>query len=54
MRIEWAEQPSAQIENLNGQLKPALDPKKCSLARWTHSILIQQNGTRKGIEGISI
>ena len=30
----------------------ALDPKPCSLAAWTHSIRIQQNGAWKGIGGV--
>ena len=44
----------ALFENLNGRLGPALDPKPYSLAGWTRSIRIQQNGAWKGMGGISI
>ena len=52
MRIERVQLASAQFENLNGRLLgPALDAKPyfCSLALWTYSIRIQQNGEWKGI-----
>ena len=52
--IELVQRVSAQFENLNGHLRPALDPKPCSLARWTRSIHIQQNGAWRRIGGISI
>ena len=43
-RVQWA---SAQFENFNSRLRPALDPKPRSLACWT--CYIQQNGTWIGI-----
>ena len=52
MRIERVQRASAQFENVNIRLGPALDPKPCSLANWTHSIRIQQDGTWKGIGGV--
>ena len=48
-RVKWA---SAQFENLNGRLGPALDPNPCSLDRWTRSIRIQQNGAWKEVGGV--
>ena len=45
---------SAQFENFNGRLGPALDPKPSSLALWTRSIRIQQDGAWKGIGGAII
>ena len=52
MQIERVQQASTQFENLNSRLGPALDPKPCSLAQWTRSIHIQQDGAWKGIGGI--
>ena len=52
MRIERVQRAGVQFENLNGRLGPALDPKPCSLARWTHSIRSQQDGAWKGIGGV--
>ena len=52
--MERIQRASAQFENLNGRLRPALDPKPCSLACWTRSIRIQQDGAWKGIGGIII
>ena len=56
MRIERLQRPSAQFElkYLNGHLGPVLDPKPCSLARWTRSMRIQQDGAWKGIVEINI
>ena len=54
MWIERVQQATAQFENMNARLRPAWDPKPCSLARWTRSICIQQNCAWKGIKGISI
>ena len=54
MQIERVQWPSAQFENLNGHLGRALDPKACSLTRWTRSIRIQQDGAWKGIGGVII
>ena len=54
MRIEQVQRASAQFENLNGRLGPAVDPNPFSLARWTCSISIQLNGTWKGIGGVII
>ena len=51
MRIERVQWASAQFENLNGRLRPALDLKLCSLACWTLSIRIQQDRAWKGIGG---
>ena len=39
------------IWKLNGCLGPAVDPIPCSLALWTCSIRIQQDGAWKGIGG---
>ena len=33
---------------------PVLEPNSCSLARWTRSIRIQQNGVSKYIGGVII
>ena len=44
MRIERVQRASAQFENLNGRLGPALDPTPCFRARWTRSFRIQQDG----------
>ena len=49
MRIERVQRASAQFENLNGCLGPALDPKLCTLAHWAPAFRIQQNGTWKEI-----
>ena len=54
MRFEPFQQASAQFEHLNGPFGPALDPKVCELACWTHSIHIQQDGPWKGIGGVII
>ena len=54
---ELVQRASAQFENLNGRLRPALDPKPCSLARWMRFIRIQgiqQNGAWKEIGGVII
>ena len=52
LNANWAgPRASAHFENLNGHLWPALDPKLSSLARWTHSIRIQQNGAWNEIGG---
>ena len=37
---------------MNGRLRPALDPKLCSIACRTRFIRIQQNGAWKGIGGV--
>ena len=52
MQVEGVERASKQFENLSGRLGPALDTKPCLLARWTHSMRIQQNGAWKGILGV--
>ena len=52
--IERVQRISAEFENLKGRLGPALDHKPCSLARWTRSIRMQQDGAWKGIGGIII
>ena len=54
MRIERDQWASVQFETLNGGLGPALVPMLCSLARWTRSIRIRQNGAWKGIGGVII
>ena len=59
MWIDRVQRAGAEFENLNGGLGPAaaaaaLDPKPCSVAHWTHSIRIQQNGAWKGIVGVII
>ena len=54
MRIERVQRVSAQFENLNGRLVPALDLKSCSLAHWARSMCIQQDGAWKGIGGVII
>ena len=52
MQIEGVQRASEQFGNLNGRLGPALDPKSRSLARWTRSIRIQQEGAWKRIGGV--
>ena len=55
VRIERVQRASAQFENLNGHLGPALDPKPCSLAHLTRSIRIQQDSAwNSGIGGVII
>ena len=54
MRIERVPRTSAQFENLNSRLRPALDLKPCLLARRARSIRIQQNGAWEGIVGVII
>ena len=52
MRIERVQRASAQFENLNGPLGPALDLQ--AVLAWTRSIRIQQDGAWKGIGGVII
>ena len=52
MQIERLQRASAQFDNLNGHLGPALDPKPFSLAHC--SIRIQQDGAWKGTGGVII
>ena len=54
MWIERVQRASVQFDILNGRLRPALDLELCSLARWTRSICIQQNGGWKGIARVII
>ena len=55
LNADWAGPTGMRtIENFKSHLRPALDHKPCSLARWTRSIHIQQNSARKGIGGVII
>ena len=54
MWIERVRRTSTQLDNLNGRLGPALEPKPCSLARWNRSIRNQQDRAWKEIGGIMI
>ena len=56
LNADWAGPTGkrTQFDILNGRLRPALDLKPCSLARWTRSIHIQKNGAWREIGGIII
>ena len=52
MGIERVQPASTQFENVNGRTlrtSPTLNPKPCSLTRWTCSIRIQHNDAWEGI-----
>ena len=53
LRTVQVQQASAQFEHLNSCLGPAVDPKPCSLARWTRSSRIQRDNAWRGSAGVN-